>query len=67
MKAYTIDGAWICWALRQKKEEPRVPLEIRLPFNGAWLQPVRDAAERLRRAALKKARKSNPQPKKEGK
>lgn len=35
----------------------RKPLVIELPFGGGWLQPLRDAAEKLRRAARKEARK----------
>lgn len=35
-------------------------------FGGRWLQPLRDAAERLRRLAFKAKKKSNLQSKKKG-
>jgi hypothetical protein len=35
--------------------------------GGRWLQPLRDAAEKIRLLRLKAAKKSTPQPKKETK
>ena len=35
----------------------RKPLVLELGFGGGWLQPVRDAAERIRLARRKEARK----------
>jgi hypothetical protein len=54
----------ICWALRQPKKKERLVIDMREHAGGGWLQPVREAAERLRRAVLKQsqqaARKAKP-------
>ena len=78
-RAYTIDGAWICWALREqkkKKEQTRyldralAMLTLDVDLNdpqhagGKWLNVYRAAREALRRATLKAKKKSNPKPKK---
>lgn len=38
----------------------RKSLVIELPFGGGWMQEVRDAAETIRRARRKEARKRKP-------
>ena len=58
-RAYTIDGAWICWAMRQPKKK-KVPLviDMRDPQHagGGWLTVYRRMQEALRRAKLKASR-----------
>ena len=53
--AYEIPSVHLAlWAARKK-----LVIDFNDPENigGKWLQPLRDAAEKLRRATLKKARK----------
>ena len=60
--AYEIPSVHLAlWAARKK-----LVIDFRDPEHagGSWLNVVRAAREALRRAAFKKARKSNPQPKK---